>query len=230
MERNFWVPDLQTLTDPEPKRGLIVLAPHVKTTLRYIFDPKRPFVDYFQTIVWSTIKKSAKTSISAAVGRWITEQKGPYSDVVFCANDREQAKGRAYEYAVRSLQLTPGWDAHRDELHARTTPPGDPPTSAHSGTGLASGLAPITTPRWYTSQQGAFFHDGGKMRAIAKDYKGEAGANQNAAFFTEIAFFAEERARRLWDELRPPPTRWAIRWAEGYAGFLGEGALWQELW
>jgi hypothetical protein len=208
IERNFWIPDLQTADDPTPRKGLLQLAPHLKTFLRFVFDPTRPLVDTFQTVIDSRIKKSSKTSLSAAVGRWIAEKKGPYSDVVFCANDREQAKGRAYEYATRSLQLDPRWDSRRGELV----------------TGATNDLL------WYTSQQGAFYQDGGKMRAIAKDYKGEAGANQNAAFFTEIAFFAEERARRLWDELRPPPTRWAIRWGEGYAGFLGEGELWRELW
>lgn len=210
MEANFWVPDLQVTADDKPHRGLIVLPPHIKTLLRYIFDPNRTVYEYFQTIIWSVPKKSAKTTISAAVGRWIAEIKGPYSDVVYVANDREQAKGRAYEYATRSLGLDPRWDHRRDELT----------TAEHSG----------RTPLWYTSQQGAFFWDGGKMRAIAKDYKGEAGANQNAAIFTEIAFMTEERARRLWDELTPPPTRWAIRWAEGYAGFEGEGELWRELW
>lgn len=203
IERNFWVPDLQVKADDVPHRGLLILPPHIKTLLRFIFDPSRPIYEYFQTIVWSVPKKSAKTTISAAVGRWIAEKKGPYSDVVYVANDREQAKGRAYEYAVRSLSLDPRWDHQRGSLKDGS---------------------------WKTSQMGAFYWDGGKMRAIAKDYKGEAGANQNAAIFTEIAFMTEERARRLWDELTPPPTRWAIRWAEGYAGFEGEGELWRELW
>src|SRR5262249_1531307 len=48
---------------------------------------------------------------------------------------------------------------------------------------------------------------GATIRAIAADYAGAAGGNQNIAVADELWAFTSERARRLWDEMIPPPTR-----------------------
>jgi phage terminase large subunit-like protein len=69
------------------------------------------------------------------------------------------------------------------------------------------------------------------IAAIASDYAGAAGGNQNIACFDELWAYTSERAQRLWDELIPPPTRKvACRLTVTYAGFTGESLLLEELY
>lgn len=56
------------------------LMPHQSAILEYAFDPK----NNFQTIVYSTIKKSGKTAIGALVGRWVCETWGNSPEVLLC--------------------------------------------------------------------------------------------------------------------------------------------------
>jgi phage terminase large subunit-like protein len=73
--------------------------------------------------------------------------------------------------------------------------------------------------------------DGATITAIPADYASAAGANQNIAVFDELWAFSSERARRLFDELVPPPTKQiACRLTVTYAGFSGEGELLEELY
>jgi Terminase large subunit, ATPase domain len=69
------------------------------------------------------------------------------------------------------------------------------------------------------------------ISAIAADYAGAAGGNQNISVFDELWGYTSERSRRLWDELVPPPTRKiACRLTTTYAGFEGESVLLEELY
>lgn len=209
-ETRFWVPDLRDPKNPDlPQRpGLIIIPNHIKTILRFMFDPNRGVTEYYQTLIWSTIKKSAKTLIAAIVARWVAETWGPYADVICVANDMEQARGRIYEAAMKSIRLHPDFNKQRDEL--------------------VDAQGNII---WSIDQKGAHYEvDGSGLRAIPHDYRGEAGSNSPCSVYTEMWGMSDERARRLWDELTPPPTRHAIRFAEGYAGFTGDANLWQELW
>ena len=69
------------------------------------------------------------------------------------------------------------------------------------------------------------------ISAIAADYAGAAGGNQNISVFDELWGYTSERSRRLWDELVPPPTRKiACRLTTTYAGFENESQLLEELY
>jgi phage terminase large subunit-like protein len=69
------------------------------------------------------------------------------------------------------------------------------------------------------------------IQAIASDAGSAAGSNAVVAGFDELWAYTSERARRLWDELTPPPTRKiACRITVTYAGFEGESALLEELY
>jgi phage terminase large subunit-like protein len=58
-----------------------------------------------------------------------------------------------------------------------------------------------------------------------------AGTNAVCAGFDELWAYTSEAARRLWDELTPPPTRKiACRCTVTYAGFEGESLLLEELY
>ena len=171
----------------------IQLLPHQTALLQYAFDHE------FQTILYSTVKKSGKTAIAALVARWIAETWGPRSEVYCIANDYEQARGRVYQKALESIELTPGYNITRREL------PG----------------------RWkIIERQATFLPTNSIMRAVSSDYKGEAGSNPTATVWSELWGYSSETARRLWDELTPVPTRRrSIRYVETYAGFEDESDL-----
>jgi hypothetical protein len=51
-----------------------------------------------------------------------------------------------------------------------------------------------------------FRSSGSTITAIASDYAGAAGANPTITCFDELWAYTSEKARRLWDEMVPPPT------------------------
>lgn len=68
--------------------------------------------------------------------------------------------------------------------------------------------------------------NGSVVKAITTDYAKEAGANQGISLWSELWAYDSERLSRLWEEMTPPPTRrFAMRWVETYAGFIGESRL-----
>jgi len=67
--------------------------------------------------------------------------------------------------------------------------------------------------------------------AIPSGFASAAGSNQNIAVFDELWAFASERARRLFDELVPVPSKKiACRLTVTYAGFESESVLLLELY
>jgi phage terminase large subunit-like protein len=67
--------------------------------------------------------------------------------------------------------------------------------------------------------------------AITSNYASAAGANPTVTVFDELWAYDSERARRLFDELVPPPTRqMACRLTVTYAGFTGESVLLEEIY
>lgn len=62
----------------------------------------------YSTVLWGAIKKSAKSSIAAAVGMWFAMRK-PLSSIKVLGNDLDQAQSRVYEYMRRSVLLRPDW-------------------------------------------------------------------------------------------------------------------------
>jgi len=73
--------------------------------------------------------------------------------------------------------------------------------------------------------------DGTMVQAISSDYAGAAGSNPNLSLFDELWGFTSEGARRLFDEMTPPPTREnAMRVITTYAGFVGESELLEDIY
>ena len=69
-------------------------------------------------------------------------------------------------------------------------------------------------------------YDGTLIVPIASDYKGVAGSRHSLVVYDGIWGFESEKARRLYEELTPPPTEssaWIL--IVTYAGFLGESDL-----
>lgn len=76
--------------------GRLKLFPHQYRILEHALtpDPVTGLLPY-TTIVYSTIKKSGKSALAAAVGAWGAEEVGEIgSEIYVAANDLEQAEGR----------------------------------------------------------------------------------------------------------------------------------------
>ena len=69
------------------------------------------------------------------------------------------------------------------------------------------------------------------IRPLSSDYGSAAGGHPTIAVFDEIWNYTTTRARRLWDELVPVPTRKiSCRLIVSHAGFLGESELFEGLY
>ncbi len=105
---------------PETARP-IVFQPHQKAILR-LFTEQRPDGAFrWRNCLYSTIKKSGKTTASALYARWATENWGPYQEVYNLGNKLKQAKDRAFKSARRSIELAPNsvrqnWDIQATRL------------------------------------------------------------------------------------------------------------------
>src|SRR5262245_57940760 len=76
-----------------------------------------------------------------------------------------------------------------------------------------------------------FTSTGATIRALASDFASAAGGHPTVAVFDELWGYTSERARRLYDELVPVPTRQiSCRLVVTYAGFEGESELLHELY
>ena len=177
------------------------MMPHQYAILEYALSGDHPFIDN-GTIVYSTVKKSGKTAIAALVARWIAETWDGSNEVYMVANDMEQARGRAYEALLKSIKLDPAFD----------------------GKNYANG--------WKIIERGAeYLENHSIVKALSSDYKGEAGSNPTATFWTELWAYTSEASRRLWEELTPVPTRKSgFRYVETYAGYTDESDLLLDLY
>lgn len=200
-EKNFYIP-----TDGGAAR-LIRFLPHQKVILGLFFDEHVPAYfgcePNFQTLVYSTVKKSGKTAIAALIARWVTETWGSHAEVYSLANDLEQARGRIYAAALASIELDPRYQ--------------------RADKGISGEWRII-------EREATYLPSHGKLRAVSSDYKGEAGSNPTATFWSELWGYSSEASKRLWGELTPVPTRArSIRYVETYAGYENESSILNDL-
>lgn len=89
----------------------IELMPHQARILRLMFEQEQDAAGRWRfrwrTGLYSTIKKSGKTTASAVVGRWAAETWGPFQEVYNLGNKLKQAKERAFKMIRQSIQLGP---------------------------------------------------------------------------------------------------------------------------
>ncbi len=177
----------------------IELLPFQKAILKAALVPKgRPPFPY-RNIVYNTIKKSGKTAIAGLVAQWLAERLSQ-GEIYLTGNDAEQAKTRVFKAIKDSIELTPGY--------LRGAP----------------GLLPGKW--WVYKTQMENIENGTIIKAIAVDYRGEAGANPDLTTWTELWGYDHEDSQRFYDEMVPPPTKPnSFRFIESYAGFEGESDL-----
>lgn len=104
IEENFWIPEL---------KGPIQLEPYQREALREALrrDENGNFI--YSTIVWSDIKKSAKSTICAAVVLYFAMHT-TWGEIYMIANDLKQADSRVAKYFRRALDLSPDFKRNKD--------------------------------------------------------------------------------------------------------------------
>jgi phage terminase large subunit-like protein len=184
---------------PETRRA-INLLPHQASIIDYALDINKNFT----TIIYSTVKKSGKTAVAGAIGRYLAENSGYRAEILTVANDEAQARARSYTSILSSIELTPGFNRSRNLL------PG----------------------QWkIIEKQAIHIPTNSIIRAIANDSEGEAGGNPVASIWTEIWGLKTDKDRRLWAELTPVPTRErSLRIIETYAGYSDESKILLEVY
>lgn len=189
-ETNFYIPQTESP---------IKLPLHQKAVLRFFFTRNEKHHFPYQTVIYSTIKKSGKSTTAGVVSRYFAETQTRYGEVFNIGNDLEQAKDRSFKEVVRSLELTPGYNFTKETL------PG----------------------RWQTHKLSLrCLLTGSTIKAIAVDAKGEAGGQPALTVWTELWGAENIEAKRFWDEMTPIPTvPDSIRMVETYAGYDGESSL-----
>jgi phage terminase large subunit-like protein len=191
IEKHYYIPET---------RRPIVLLPHQRAIIDYALDPANKFT----TIFYSTVKKSGKTAIAGAIGRYLAENSGYRAEILTVANDEAQARSRGYQSLLTSIELTPGYNRVRNIL------PG----------------------QWkIVEKQAVHLPTNSIVRAIANDSEGEAGGNPVATIWTEIWGLKTEKDKKLWAELTPVPTRErSLRIIETYAGYSDESKILLEVY
>jgi phage terminase large subunit-like protein len=82
-----------------------------------------------------------------------------------------------------------------------------------------------------TQDKITFVATGAIITCLASDFASAAGGHPTISVFDELWGYTSERARRLYDECVPVPTRQiSCRLTVSHAGFEGEGQLLQELY
>lgn len=189
-QKNFYIP----ITEKP-----VVLMPHQIATLRYIFSRREDHKFPAQTIVYSTIKQSGKSTAGGMAMRYMAETQTRMGEVFAVGNDLDQAKTRGFREARYSIELTPGYNHQSDLLP-----------------GLWR-LQKLSMENLLT---------GSTIRALAVDAKGEAGGKPALSVWTELWGFEHTDGLRFWDEMTPVPTvPDSIRMVETYAGYDGESKL-----
>ena len=96
-EKGFYIREDFDLLDGWTGEGKLELFPLQKRIFDHCFTPDDKGAFPYTTIVYSTIKKSGKTTLAAAVGAWYLDEGPANSEIYALANDLEQAQSRVYD-------------------------------------------------------------------------------------------------------------------------------------
>lgn len=179
----------------------IELMPHQAEILRIFTEQEADGSFRWTTLLYSTIKKSGKTTISGLYARWAAENWGAGQEIYHVGNKLRQARERAFSKIRWSIRYAPSpvkarWHMTQDRL------------TFTDATGQESFI-----------------------EALPINDAGEAGGNPSLTVWTELWGFKREEERRFWEEMQPVPTRLlSQRFVDSYAGYQGESVLLWELW
>lgn len=103
IQKHFFIPELS---------GPIKMQPYQVAALRESQRVDGQGNLIYSVVVWSDVKKSAKSSIAAAMALYIA-RKNPYAEIKIIANDLKQADSRVAKFFRRALDLNPEFEEKR---------------------------------------------------------------------------------------------------------------------
>lgn len=198
IERNFYLYDTQEL---------INFIPQQADALREALSIDENGRYRYTTVVWSWPKKSAKSSVIAAVADYIAFHK-PNARIRLVGNDLDQADSRVGAYMRENIRI-----GAKKAL--------DPAVRQfRQDTKISTSNYKITYP------------NGAIVQMVPVDPSGEAGGNDDMVVCSELWGWKNKSHGQMWTETTISPTRfgYAQRWVDTYAGFDGESLTLENLY
>lgn len=163
---------------------------------RILIDLLPPGQLPYNLCLYSTIKKSGKTAINAAVAANLMFNHAPGgADLYTFANSKEQSVGRIFKAVKYAVD-------HNPRLKR----------ACHNGRGVLETIIRRS--------------NGTTLMAMAAMHANIAGASPYYSGWSELWGYEHEKELRAWAEMTPPPTiRNSIRFVDTYAGYEGESGL-----
>src|SRR5512139_248197 len=97
IDKHFYIPET---------KGILPLEPYQREAFRRALKVGDDGLFRFSIVLWSDCKKSAKSTIAAAVALWRAFQV-EWGQIVIVANDLKQADSRVGFYLRRAIELNP---------------------------------------------------------------------------------------------------------------------------
>ena len=167
----------------------------------------------YDTVVWSWMKKSAKSTIIAAVCDWYAMTKLKAS-IKLIGNDLKQADSRVGMYMRENIKI-----GQRKLIGS---------TARYAGNVHSARMATSIKTSGYAIRYPA----GSNVEMIPIDPTGEAGGNDDLIVFSELWGWKNKAHQDMWAEMTISPTRYgkAQRWVDTYAGFIGKSPVLEQLY
>jgi hypothetical protein len=163
----------------------------------------------YSTVLWSWPKKSAKSSIVAAVVDWRCSNY-PRSLVRLVANDLKQADSRVGHYLRESIKFSAREEKNKNEKNR-----------------LERAKIKIK-PSGYLIE----YPNGSRVEMVPIDPTGEAGGNDDLIVYSELHGWKSKAHQDMWAEMTLSPNKFSRsqRWIDTYAGFEGESPILENLY
>jgi len=113
IQTHFYIPETNRPLELEPSQAV---------PLREALSRDENGLFNYSTVVWGSIKKSAKSTIAAAVCLWMMWQR-PWSSAKIIGNDLKQADSRVAFYLRRAIALHPHWNEIVKVINYKVTLP-----------------------------------------------------------------------------------------------------------
>jgi hypothetical protein len=204
-----WIQDYFYLYDVGE---LIKLEPPQVAPLREAVRRNADGTFVYSRVIWSWIKKSAKSSIMAAVVDYFCYHKpGSYWRLV--ANDLKQADSRVGLYLRKSIS----WGA---KIGYGDNDPTGEMRQFRADTKVRPSGYQIKYP------------NGSQIDIVPIDPEGEAGGNDDGIVISELWGWKTKSHQLAWTEMTISPNRfgYAQQWIDTYAGFEGESPVLEPLY
>lgn len=189
-------------------KNLLGLFPVQEAPLREALSRKPDGTFKYDTVLWSWMKKSAKSMVIAAVADFVACHK-PKASVKLIGNDLKQADSRVGYYLRESILLgkEQGYD------------------------GAAGSKMQEFRKNTIIKGYHILYPNGSKIEMIPVDPRGEAGGNDDLMVFSELWGWKHKSHQDMWAEMTISPNRfgYAQRWIDTYAGFEGESPILEDL-